>query len=188
VIRSLQKSLRSVHKSSSPKGAVLQRKLCIIQQLPSIPLFRFTALLRPSNLQQLRDLVDDDAQWSVIVTCSKAVFDSVKESIPEWISDQRRLSEIEQPGPMQRPRFSRTEEVRGATSTSPTRKGEWDQYLELIVSARNDADLKQWWNLHRREFSVCYSLPQAYLCVSATSVGVERMFSKVRRVFSRLRL
>jgi hypothetical protein len=62
VIGSLQKSLRSVHESSSPKGAVLQRELCIIQQLPSIPLFQFTGLLRPSNLQQLRDLVENDAQ------------------------------------------------------------------------------------------------------------------------------
>jgi hypothetical protein len=87
VIRSLQKSLRSVHESSSPNGAVLQRELCIVQQLPSIPLFQFTALLRRSNLQQLRDLVDDDAQCSMIVACPKAVFDSVKESIPEWIAD-----------------------------------------------------------------------------------------------------
>jgi hypothetical protein len=42
------------------------------------------------------------------------------------------LSEIEQLGPMQRPRFSRTEEVRGPTSTNATRNGEWDQYLEQL--------------------------------------------------------
>jgi hypothetical protein len=150
----------------------------LFKQLPSILLFQFTALLRASNVQQLRDLVDDNAQWSMIVARSKAVFDSVKESIPEWFADQRRLSEIEQLGPTHRPRFSRTEEVRGPTSTNPTRKGKWDQYLELIVSAQNDADLKQWWNLYRREFPVCYSLEQACLCVPATSAGLERIFSK----------
>jgi hypothetical protein len=96
-----------------PVSGAMQRELGIIQQVPSIPLFQFTALLRPSNLQQLWDLVDDDAQWSVIVACSKAVFDSVKESIPEWTADQRRLSEIEQPGSTQRPKLSRTEEIKG---------------------------------------------------------------------------
>jgi hypothetical protein len=171
------------------KLIALRSELTEIEHLVSVPLFQFTALLRPSNLHQIQHLLGEGNEWSHVLACAKVVFDSVKRSIPEWIAEQRRLSEAEDFPSSRRGRFSLTDEIPlpGRRGMVPP-KTEWDRYFEPEISAREDSDLMGWWHSHREMFPVWYHLAQTYLCLPATSAGVERMFSKSRRVLTRLRL
>jgi hypothetical protein len=147
-----------------------------------------TIALRPSNLVQLHHSIGDDTIWSNVVNCAKIVFDSVKQSVPEWIAEQRAISEAELPAGLKRQRFSLIEQATGASSPDQLRKTEWERYFELRVPPQDDASLSRWWKSHKSQFPVWHQIAQDYLSVPATSAGVERMFNKSRRVLSRLRL
>jgi hypothetical protein len=141
----------------------------------SVPLYKCAALLRPSNLGIRRRLIDDD-EWHRVLDCMRVVYEAVR---THW-----RITEPRPEPSRQVLGFSRTQDTLDEEDLS----SEWDRYLSQRIRAREDANLHEWWQNHACDFPGFYRLAQLYLTIPPTSAGVERMFSKARRVLDRLRL
>lgn len=63
---------------------------------------------------------------------------------------------------------------------------ELDRYVEDEMQPRNENPLK-WWEDRKRIYSILYSFMRKRLCVMATSVPCERVFSKAGHVLNERR-
>jgi hypothetical protein len=188
-IRKVQtRALRSITDRSSIEFLRLQEEHDEVNCVQAVPLYQIVALLRPSNLVQIPLLLRNDMQWGEVVKCFKVLFDSSKAQCREWIEEQRAIAGQSLGAASQRTRFARGHDIAELATPREPLRTEWERYIRLQVLSSDDADLAIWWTKHRAEFPVVYRLVQVYLFVPATSAGVERMFSKARRVLSRLRL
>jgi hypothetical protein len=169
---------------NSQKAIVISDLGCNPQEidLRSVPLFQFTAVLRPSNLRRISGSFVENDTWLHLLRCVKVVFDSVSVSrsgIDEF------GPEDDASGTHDPPRLFGIEEYEDArTLLEP----EWTRYTELRLLVPEDADFRKWWKVHAQEFPTFYLLPKLYLFIPATSARVERMFNRSRRILSRLRL
>ena len=63
-----------------------------------------------------------------------------------------------------------------------------DNYNEishyLSINVRNDIDPFKWWNENKNNFLILTKLAKKYLCISATSVASERLFSDVGNIIT----
>jgi hypothetical protein len=141
----------------------------------AVPLYKCAALLRPSNLR-IRNRLKDDDEWQNVLGCMRVVYETVRS---QWNIMEPRADASDQVSG-----FSRTRDILDEEDAST----EWDRYLNQRIRALEDADLHSWWQSHARTFPGFYRLAQLYLIIPPTSAGVERMFSKARRVLDRLRL
>lgn len=71
-------------------------------------------------------------------------------------------------------------------SSSPTVDSEIKLYLEQKFIGRDENPLK-WWEGHKNIFSLLYPLARKYLCIMATSVPSERLFSVASDIMSEKR-
>jgi hypothetical protein len=172
----------------SPEYATLVELVQELEVIQSVPLYQFVALLRPSNLTQLPPLLKNEVSWAKVVKTLKLIFDSMKHQNAGWRAEQDSITRQHEGSQRSRPRFSRTQDVTETRDPSEPRHTEWERYIQLEVPPADDADLWSWWHDHQKVFPVMYAIACSYLYVPATSAGVERMFSKARRVLSRLRL
>jgi hypothetical protein len=149
----------------------------------TVPLFRFAAVLRPSNLRRMPEKLVNQGEWDQVMDCAKAVFEATefKSGLGNNESD-RVADEVHTEWES---RLFGMEEYEEASDLS---EPEWTRYTGLRVLSQEDKDLHQWWKDHAREFPTFYLLAKLYLFIPATSAGPERMFSKSRRVLDRLRL
>jgi hypothetical protein len=154
----------------------------------SVPLFQVTALLRPSNIPQIRTRLGTEPIWNNTVACLKTVFDSVKYQIPEWTREQELIARQTPATSTEPTRFGRFHTITIGADLPGPRLTEWERYMTLQIHAEQDAELELWWRNHATEFPVFYYISQMYLFVPGTSAGVERMFSVARRILTRLRL
>jgi hypothetical protein len=159
-----------------------------IQEL-SAPLFQVAAFLRPSNIPQIFTRVGAGPEWKNAIACLKVVFDSVKYDIPEWRDEQALIARQQAPDSSPVPvRFGRFHAITEDDPLSAAHLTEWERYMKLQVSPKQDGVLDVWWRNHATEFPVFYYIAQMYLFVPGTSAGVERMFSIARRILTRLRM
>jgi hypothetical protein len=142
----------------------------------AMPLYEFTALLRPSNLTLIQEGIPMGS-WQNLLNCTRVVFEAVK---AKWnIREPVLTSESDTM------EFSRTRRFQNSPEPYPS---EWERYTSQQLPASADDRLHDWWQAHQTEFPCFYRLAQLYLIIPATSAGVERMFSQARRVLDRLRL
>jgi hypothetical protein len=169
--------------TDAQKATVISDLGCNPQEINplSVPLFQFAAVLPPSSLRRISGSFVDKDMWLHLLRCVKVVFDSLtvsRSGIDEFGRGKNDSRTHDQP------RLFAMEEYE---DTSTLLEPEWTRYTELRFLVQEDADLHKWWKDHAQKFPTFYLLAKLYLFIPATFAGVERMFSKSRRILDRLR-
>ena len=104
---------------------------------------------------------------------------SIQDQVPPPAKKTKSCSELDfllnEPDEAAMEDSDETEAAEDQTASAPT-PSEFDMYM-AAEPAGNNEDPLEWWMENKRRFPVLYKLALKYLCIPATSVSSERVFS-----------